>query len=110
MSSAACSVATSASVGLPATPTAGLDDAVNARLASEFAYQPVAFELDEAWRTGGDARYAVVDGSGTAHFEGEGAAEVRLQAVYDLVDETWVHVGYSLGGEPAPAAPAYATR
>ena len=59
----------------------------------------MAFELDEAWRTGGDARYAVVDGSGTAHFEGEGAAEVRLQAVYDLVDERWIHVGYALGGE-----------
>ena len=94
----------------PATPTAGLGDAVDRALASEFAWQDVAFELDEAWRTGGDDRYAVVDGTGVARFEGEGSAEVRLQAVYDLVDEAWIHVGYSLGGEPAPPAPAFATR
>lgn len=94
----------------PVTPTAGLGVAVDRALASEFAWQPVAFELDEAWRTGGNDRYAVVDGRGVARFAGEGAAEVRLQAVYDLVDEAWIHVGYSLGGEPAPAAPAFATR
>ena len=34
----------------------------------------------------------------------------RLQAVYDLVDERWIHVGYALGGDPAPAAPAFALR
>lgn len=94
----------------PETPTAGLDGAVAAALGEEFASQDVAFELDSAWRTGGGERFAVVDGEGVAHFEGEGDAEVRLQAVYDLVDERWIHVGYALGGEPAPAAPAFATR
>src|SRR5690606_1928073 len=84
----------------PDAPRAGLDEAVQAQLASEFAYQPVEFTLGNAWRTGGNARYAVVDGTGVAQFEGEGAAEVRLQAVYDLVDEAWIHVGYALGGEP----------
>ena len=45
-----------------------------------------------------------------ARFAGEGDAEVRLQAVYDMVDERWIHVGYALGGEPAPTAPAFASR
>ena len=70
----------------------------------------MAFELDSAWRTGGGERFAVVDGQGVARFEGEGEAEVRLQAVYDLVDERWIHVGYALGGEPAPMAPSFAAR
>lgn len=94
----------------PEAPTVGLDRAVAAALGEEFASQDVAFELDTAWRTGGGERFAVVDGEGLAHFEGEGSAEVRLQAVYDLVDERWIHVGYALGGEPAPTAPAFATR
>ena len=94
----------------PSTPTVGLDDAVDRALAREFAWQDVAFDLDTAWRTGGDERFAVVDGTGVARFDGEGDAEVRLQAVYDLVDEAWIHVGYSLGGEPAPAAPGFAAR
>ena len=92
------------------TPTAGLDTAVAAALDEEFSSQDVAFELDSAWRTGGSDRFAVVDGQGVAHFDGEGDAEVRLQAVYDLVDERWIHVGYALGGEAAPAAPAFAIR
>ncbi len=94
----------------PDAPTAGLDRAVASALDEEFASQDVAFELDSAWRTGGGERFAVVDGQGVARFEGEGEAEVRLQAVYDLVDERWIHVGYALGGEPAPAAPAFAAR
>ncbi|HEU4812720.1 MAG TPA: hypothetical protein VFS99_00615 [Xanthomonadaceae bacterium] len=94
----------------PDAPTAGLDRAVASALDEEFASQDVAFELDSAWRTGGGERFAVVDGQGVAHFEGEGEAEVRLQAVYDLVDERWIHVGYALGGEPAPTAPAFASR
>ena len=94
----------------PDAPTAGLDRAVADALDEEFASQDVAFELGSAWRTGGSERFAVVDGQGVARFEGEGAAEVRLQAVYDLVDERWIHVGYALGGEPAPSAPAFATR
>ena len=94
----------------PDTPTAGLDAAVADALDEEFASQDVAFELGSAWRTGGSDRFAVVDGSGVARFEGEGEAEVRLQAVYDLVDERWIHVGYALDGEPAPTAPAFAIR
>ena len=94
----------------PQAPTAGLDEAVAAALGEEFASQHVAFQLDSAWRTGGGERFAVVDGQGVARFEGEGEAEVRLQAVYDLADERWIHVGYALGGEPAPDAPAFAVR
>lgn len=94
----------------PDTPTAGLDSAVADAIGEEFASQDVAFELDSAWRTGGSERFAVVDGEGVAQFAGEGGAEVRLQAVYDLVDERWIHVAYALGGEPVPAAPAFATR
>ena len=94
----------------PDTPIAGLDGAVADALGDEFASQDVAFELDSAWRTGGGERFAVVDGQGVARFEGEGEAEVRLQAVYDLADERWIHVGYALGGEPAPDAPAFAVR
>lgn len=94
----------------PDTPTAGLDAAVAAALHEEFASQDVAFELDSAWRTGGSERFAVVDAKGIARFAGEGDADVSLQAVYDLVDERWIHVGYALGGEPAPAAPTFAVR
>ena len=94
----------------PDTPIAGLDGAVADALGDEFASQDVAFELDSAWRTGGGERFAVVDGQGVARFAGEGDAEVRLQAVYDMVDERWIHVGYALGGEPAPTAPAFASR
>lgn len=94
----------------PDAPIEGLDRAVASALDEEFASQDVAFELDSAWRTGGGERFAVVDGEGVARFEGEGEAEVRLQAVYDLVAERWIHVGYALGGEPAPVAPAFATR
>jgi len=96
-------------VAAPEAP-AGLDRAVDVALASEFESQAVAFELESAWRTGGGERYAVVDGQGIARFEGEGAAEVQVQAVYDLADEKWVHVGYVLGGEPIPAVPAFASR
>ncbi|HET8819672.1 MAG TPA: hypothetical protein VFM73_09040 [Xanthomonadaceae bacterium] len=94
----------------PVTPTEGLDRAVASALDREFSSQDVAFELDSAWRTGGGERFAVIDGQGVARFEGEGEAEVRLQAVYDLVAERWIHVGYALGGEPAPTAPAFAAR
>ena len=94
----------------PAAPTEGLDRAVASALDDEFASQDVAFELASAWRTGGGDRFAVVDGEGIARFEGEGEAEVRLQAVYDLAAERWIHVGYALGGEPAPDAPAFAAR
>ena len=95
---------------LPDAPTEGLDRAVASALDEEFASQDVAFELDSAWRTGGGERFAVVDGQGVARFEDQGEAEVRLQAVYDLVAERWIHVGYALGGEPAPAAPVFASR
>ena len=94
----------------PDTPIAGLDGAVADALGAEFVSQDVAFELDSAWRTGGGDRFAVVDGQGVARFAGEGDAEVRLQAVYDMVDARWIHVGYALGGEPAPTAPAFASR
>lgn len=94
----------------PETPVDGLDQAVAAALGEEFASQDVVFELGSAWRTGGNARYAVVDGDGVADFAGEGAAEVRLQAVYDTQEERWIHVGYALDGEPMPAAPAVASR
>ena len=94
----------------PDAPTEGLDRAVASALDEEFASQDVAFELDSAWRTGGGERFAVVDGQGVARFEDQGEAEVRLLAVYDVVAERWIHVGYALGGEPAPIAPAFATR
>ena len=94
----------------PEAPTVGLDRAVASALDEEFGAQDVAFELDSAWRTGGGERFAVVDGQGVARFAGEGEADVRLQAVYDLVDERWIHVDYALGGDPAPAAPAFAAR
>lgn len=91
-------------------PVAGLDSAVGTALGEEFASQSVDFELGSAWRTGGGERYAVVEGDGIAHFAGEGAADVRLQAVYDLVDERWIHVDYALGAEPLPELPAVASR
>lgn len=91
-------------------PIAGLDRAVAAKLGAEFAAQQVDFDLAELQVSGGDARYAVVDGKGMATFAGEGDAAVRVQAVYDRAVHEWVRVDYSLGEDSDAAATAVALR
>ena len=91
-------------------PTEGLDQAIGARLATEFASQQVDFELGSIHVTGGDERYAVVDGDGVASFAGEGRAELQLQAVYDRASDKWVRIDYTLGNDLEPPAAAFAAR
>lgn len=78
-----------------------LDAAVQRRLGAEFASQAVAFELDGVSVVGGDARYTVVDGNGTADFGAEGQADVAVQGVYDRAARRWVKVDYELGSQQA---------
>lgn len=80
-------------------PTGLLDDAVTRQLAEEFASQRIDFDLAQARVTGGDARYALVEGGGVATFEGEGEAPVSLQAVFDRAQQAWVRIDYRMDGE-----------
>jgi hypothetical protein len=87
-------------------PTASLDEVVTRKLAAEFASQRVGFDLAEARVTGGDARYALVEGGGVASFAGEGEAPVLLQAVFDRAQQAWIRVDYRMDGESFEHDPA----
>lgn len=87
-------------------PTASLDRAVTERLSAEFDAQRVDFDLATARVTGGDARYALVEGGGVASFAGEGEAAVQLQAVFDREQQAWVRVDYRMDGESFADRPA----
>ena len=80
---------------------ARLDAAVDRKLGAEFASQPVTFDLGAVSVVGGDARYTVVDGNGTADFGAEGQADVTVQGVYDRTAQRWVKVDYELGSQQA---------
>lgn len=80
-------------------PTDSLDRMITGQLAAEFDSQQVDFDLAAARVTGGDARYALVEGGGVATFAGEGEAPVRLQAVFDREQQAWVRVDYRMDGE-----------
>jgi len=82
---------------------ARLDAAVDRKLGAEFASQPVTFDLGAVSVVGGDARYTVVDGNGTADFGAEGQADVTVQGVYDRTAQRWVKVDYELGSQQASA-------
>jgi hypothetical protein len=91
---------TSASLASAADlPTDSLDRVVTGQLAAEFVSQQVDFDLAAVRVTGGDARYALVEGGGVATFAGEGEAPVRLQAVFDREQQAWVRVDYRMEGE-----------
>jgi hypothetical protein len=76
-----------------------LDAQVDRKLAAEFAQQPVAFDMDSVGVVGGDARYAIVQGDGTADFAAEGKSDITVQGIYDRVANTWLEVDYELGAE-----------
>lgn len=80
-------------------PTDSLDRVITRQLATEFDSQQVDFDLAAARVTGGDARYALVEGGGVATFAGEGEVPVRLQAVFDREQQSWVRVDYRMDGE-----------
>ena len=80
---------------------ARLDVVVDRKLGAEFASQPVAFDLGQVSVVGGDARYTVVAGSGTADFGAEGRADVAVQGVYDRAVQRWIKVDYELGSQQA---------
>lgn len=84
-----------------------LDARVAKALRAEFADQPVAWSLDRATVTGGDARYLQVRGSGVADFGAEGSAQTQVDALYDRRTGQWLRVNYELG-VPAEDAPAQA--
>lgn len=84
--------------GAVALDRSALDKAVRARLVAEFPGQPVTFELGNARRMAGDARYQLVNGTGVARFGAEGDARVRIAAVYDARAQAWLGVDYELGG------------
>lgn len=87
-------------------PTDSLDRVITGRLAAEFESQQVDFDLAAARVTGGDARYAVVEGGGVATFAGEGEVPVRLQAVFDREQQAWLRVDYRMDGESFGRGPA----
>jgi hypothetical protein len=87
-------------------PTASLGRVVSDRLSTEFDSQQVDFDLATARVTGGDARYALVEGGGVASFAGEGEAPVQLQAVFDREQQAWVRVDYRMDGEGFADNPA----
>lgn len=80
---------------------ARLDAAVDRKLGAEFASQPVDFALGGVSVVGGDARYTVVAGNGTADFGAEGRAAVAVQGVYDRAAQRWIKVDYELGTQQA---------
>ena len=80
---------------------ARLDATVDRKLGAEFASQPVAFDMGEVSVVGGDARYTVVAGEGTADFGAEGRADVAVQGVYDRAAQRWIKVDYELGSQQA---------
>ena len=76
-----------------------LDGLVDHKLASEFAQQPVQFDIADAGVVGGDARFALVQGDGIADFAAEGKSDLAVQGIYDRVAHRWIQVDYQLGGE-----------
>lgn len=87
-------------------PTDSLGRTITGKLAAEFGSQQVDFDLASARVTGGDARYALVEGGGVATFAGDGEAPVRLQAVFDKERQAWVRVDYRMEGESFDHVPA----
>lgn len=80
-----------------AFPLDGLQRRVGDAMSREFDSQRVSFDLAQASVIGDDGRRIVVQGNGTARFDGEGREEVTVQAVYDQVVKRWIDASYEFG-------------
>lgn len=87
-----------------------IDRLVDRKLASEFAQQPVGFDMTTAGIVGGDDRFALVEGDGIADFDAEGKSGLSFQGIYDRVAHRWVQVEYQLGSELTDMEAAVAAR
>ncbi len=72
-------------------------------LGEEFAQQVVALSLDDISTRNAGTRYMQVRATGVAQFEGEGAAEALVTAVYDRKQAKWLQVDYELGSSASQA-------
>jgi hypothetical protein len=81
---------------------------VGTTMSSDFAAQDVRFDLKQASVIGGDGQHIVVQGSGTATFNGEGKEAVVVQAVYDHRSERWMDASYEFS--LVPSNPIVASR
>ena len=91
--------------------TRSLDAEIARRVALEFAEQPVSIRLDTVATVETGSRFLRLDGAGIADFGSEGSTPARVDALYDLREQRWRHVGYELGpsaamGESPPQAAA----
>jgi hypothetical protein len=91
-----------------ALPLDRLQARVGKTMSSDFAAQDVRFDLKQASVIGGDGQHIVVQGSGTATFNGEGKEAVVVQAVYDHRSERWMDASYEFS--LVPSNPIVASR
>lgn len=78
-------------------PLDGLQQRVGKAIAAEFSSQSVSFDLQQATVIGDDGQRIVVEGSGTAKFDGEGSEDVSVQAVYNRASKRWIDASYEFG-------------
>ena len=72
-------------------------------LGEEFAQQSVEVSLNDITTRDAGKRYLQIHATGIVQFEGEGAAEALLTAVYDRQKKQWVQVDYELGSSSSQA-------
>jgi len=88
--------------GVPndATLVGELDTRVASELSRELGGKPVWLQFDAIESYESAQRYVRIDAAGIADFGVEGRTQVRVEAVYDRRQDTWVRVHYRLGDVP----------
>lgn len=78
-------------------PLAALQARVDKAISTEFGSQQVRFDLQHATVIGGDGQRVIVEGNGTAMFDGEGREDVTIQGVFDSRSGRWIDASYEFG-------------
>ena len=87
-------------------PLDALQARVGKTMSSDFQSQDVRFDLKHASVIGGDSQHTIVEGDGTASFDGEGKQAISVQAVYDKRAGRWMDASYEFSLVPSNDAVA----
>ena len=87
-------------------PLAGLQARIDKAISTEFGSQRVRFDLQHASVIGGDGQRMIVEGNGTAMFDGEGKEAVTVQGIFDTRSGRWIDASYEFGLVTSPAVVA----
>lgn len=84
-----------------ATLIAELDRRVLTQVDEEFGHQQARMQLDRIVTVETGTRYLRIDAEGLVDFGRDGSAPVRVEGLYDRLDQGWLRVAYAL--DPMPA-------